>query len=92
MAFVEDLAPFFADFGEAGTLNGSAVRVVFDVPTESATAAPGMYAATPQAQIATASVPANPEGLALTLDRGAYIVREHLPDGTGLSLLLLSLA
>lgn len=92
MALVEDLTPFFADFGEAGTLDGNAVRVIFDAPMESATAVPGQYATTPQVQIATASVPASVEGITLSLNRGAFIVRERVDDGTGLSLLLLSLA
>jgi len=92
MAFVEDLTTFLADFGEAGTLNGAAVRVIFDAPMEAGGGMPGMYATTPQVQIPTTSVPAGVEGLQLTLDRGAYIVREHIADGTGMSLLLLSLA
>jgi hypothetical protein len=37
-------------------------------------------------------VPASVEGSTLALDRGAFIVRERVDDGTGLSLLLLSLA
>lgn len=31
MAFAEDLSPFFADFGEAATLNGVAVRGMVNV-------------------------------------------------------------
>lgn len=34
MAFVEDLAPFFADFGEAVTVNAVAVRAIFDQASE----------------------------------------------------------
>lgn len=33
MAFVEDFAPYFADFGVAGTLAGTAVRGLLDVET-----------------------------------------------------------
>lgn len=88
MAIVEDLAPFFADFGEEGTLAGQAVRVIFDAPTESQLMG-GALAAVPQVRIATQSVPAGVEGAALDLERGAYTVREHIADGLGVSTLLL---
>ena len=32
MAFTEDMTPFFTDFGDAATLGGAAVRVIFDGP------------------------------------------------------------
>jgi hypothetical protein len=89
MAFTEDLTPFFADFGDAGTLAGVAVRVIFDVPMEQQLAGAGLMASVPQVQIATASVPSNVEGAALVIPQGSYTVREHVADGTGLSLLLL---
>lgn len=92
MAFVEDFTPFFADFGDAGTLDGVAVRVIFDTPTEQQLAGPGLLAAVPQVQIATASVPSSVVGLSLVIPQGAYIVRERQDDGTGLSLLMLGLA
>ena len=34
MSFAEDLAPFFADFGEAVTVNGATVRAIFSSATE----------------------------------------------------------
>lgn len=34
MAFVEDLAPFFADFGEAVTVNGVAAVAIFSSASE----------------------------------------------------------
>lgn len=34
MAFVEDLSPFFADFGEAVTVNAVAVVGIFDLASE----------------------------------------------------------
>jgi hypothetical protein len=36
MAFVEDLAPFYAEFGESVTLNGVAVTGIFDNATADA--------------------------------------------------------
>jgi hypothetical protein len=91
VAFTEDLTPYFADFGDAATLAGVAVRVIFDGPGGTAN---GMTIEAPQVQIASASVPATYKGAALVIStgRGAgnYKVREHLPDGTGLSLLSLT--
>lgn len=93
MAFAEDFTPYFADFGVAGSLAGVPVRVIFDAPAQNAYgAAGGIYGLQPQVQIATASVPGNVEGQLLVLASGDYTVREHIPDGTGLSLLVLSRA
>ena len=92
MAFVEDLTPYFADFGVDGTLHGAAVRVIFDAAVAPQLGGAGMLAAGPQAQIATASVPASPAGKVLVIPAGTFTVREHLPDGTGLSVLTLTKA
>ncbi len=87
MAFVEDLTTLFADFGDAGTLDGAAVRVIFDQPTEQQLGE--VLSAVPQVQIASASVPAAVEGKTLVIPQGTYTVRQHIADGTGISLLLL---
>lgn len=92
MAFVEDLAPYFADFGEVGTLAGEAVSVIFDALPDQVLGGVGMAAPQPQVQIATASVPSSVEGAALVVAAGSYTVREHIPDGTGMSLLMLTRA
>ena len=55
MAFAEDLTPYFADFGDAATLAGVAVRVIFDGPGG---LQGGSTIESPQVQIASASVPA----------------------------------
>jgi len=89
MAFVEDLTPLFADFGDAGTLNGVAVRVIFDTPTDQQLGGVQLTASVPQVQIATASVPASVVGMTLVIPQGSYTVRERQDDGTGISLLLL---
>lgn len=87
----DDLAPFFADFAVDATLDGQAVRVLFDAQATDLLGG-GIIAQQPQVHIATASVPANPEGLALVLTQGTYTVRAHLPDGTGISVLHLTRA
>ena len=86
MAFVEDLTPLFADFGDAGTLAGQPVRVIFDVPMQDQL---GVLSSAPQVQIATASVPSSVEGSTLVIPQGTYTVREHMADGTGVSVLYL---
>ena len=92
MPFAEDLTPLFADFGDAGTLAGQPVRVIFDAPVEDQLGGAGVLSSVPQVQIATASVPADVEGAALVIPQGSYTVRQHVADGTGLSLLLLRAA
>lgn len=91
MAFAEDLAPYFADFGDDATLAGVAVRVIFDGPGGQQG---GITIEAPQVQIASASVLAAYKGAALVISTGrgagSYKVREHLPDGTGFSLLSLT--
>jgi hypothetical protein len=89
MSLVENLSPFFADFGDAGTLAGAPVRGIFDAAVRDQL---GVLAADPSFQLPTAQVPANAFGAALVVPQGSYTVREHLPDGTGMSLLLLSKA
>lgn len=88
MAFTEDLAPYFADFGQAATLEGQAVRVIFDAP--SGTDFGSISATQPQVQIASAAVPLNVFGKTLVAPQGSFTVREAIPDGTGMTLLLLS--
>lgn len=93
MAFTEDFSTFLADFGDDGTLDGVAVRGIFDAP--SAAQALGNTSASaqePQFQLPTASVPAGVFNKVLTVPQGSYRVHEHLPDGTGMSLLLLTKA
>ena len=91
MAFVEDLTAFFADFGDDATLGGVGVRVIFDGPGAQLA---GMTVESPVVQIASASVPTDYTAaqLVISTGRGAgtYNVREHAPDGTGMSLLSLT--
>lgn len=54
----------------------------------------GMGIATTQPRItcATTQVPADPVGQAVAVAGGSYVVAEHQPDGTGVSVLLLEVA
>ena len=84
--FTEDLSLFLADFGQSGTLAGAPVRVIYSDPAETDL---GIRAAGPQAEIPTAQVPAQSFGAQLVIPQGTFTVREALPDGTGMTLLLL---
>lgn len=93
MAFQEDLSVFVADFGSAGTLAGLPVRGIYDGPTITASLGEiGADAAEPQFELPSTMVPANSYGLTLVIPQGTFSVRQHLPDGTGMSLLLLTKA
>lgn len=85
--FVEDLAPYFVDFAVAGTLAGQPVRVIFDEPTDLTL---DQRLRRPQAQIASASVPAAWRDAALVIPQGSFTVRDVEADGSGLSLLMLT--
>ena len=89
----EDLGVFWRDFGVDGTLDGQAVRGIYDAPAELAFGGNGAVAATePQFVLPTVQVPGSPYGKALVVPTGTFSVREHQPDGTGVSLLLLTRA
>ena len=106
MAFVEDISAFFADFGVDATLAQQStvawpgdplpfaavdVRVIFDNPT---TQVDEVMAPVPQAQIDSDDVPHYVLGAKLIVlegpHAGTYLVRESIPDGTGLTLLMLT--
>jgi hypothetical protein len=90
MAFVEDLAPFFADFPAVdATLDGQALRVIFD--REYVQAFDGIGSTGPAATAPSASVGAATTSSMLVVAGNTYRVRSVQPDGTGVSLLLLEL-
>jgi hypothetical protein len=92
--FVESLAPFFADFAApACTVGGVSVKAIFDAdPTVGRVGMMGMAGTQPALMLATASVAADPVGLAAVVNGVSYVVAAHEPDGTGMSLLLLERA
>lgn len=89
MAFAEDLSVFVADFGDDGTLAGAPVRGIFSDPADTQL---GIRAAGPQFELASAQVPAQVFGAQLVIPQGTFTVAESLPDGTGMTLLLLQRA
>jgi len=93
MPFAEDLSIFVSDFGDVGTLDGYSVRGIFETPGVSLGLVDVAVAAVqPQFQMPTASVPPAAFGKTLVIPQGSFVVREHIPDGTGMSLLLLTKA
>lgn len=86
---VENFSAYLRAWGVDGTLAGAPVRAIFDDP--GATLG-GMAVREPQVQLPTASVPANVYDAALVIPQGSFKVREHIPDGTGWSVLLLTKA
>jgi hypothetical protein len=95
MAMTEDLSVFFSatEFADAATLGGVAVTGIFDSAYASASVgAFGMAGSAPALTLPTASVPADPVGLAAVVNGVSYLVAAHEPDGTGISRLLLESA
>lgn len=90
MAFVEDPAPFLADFAVAATLQGVAVAsgVIFDAEYREAI---GNYVegSAPVALAIAAEVPSVAQGQSLVIGATTYKVRGVEPDGTGFVLLRL---
>lgn len=88
MPFVEDLTVFLADFGQDATLAGASVRVIFEA---AGTAQLGLGVLDPAVQLPTASVPSAYRDAELVIPgAGTYLVRDHVPDGTGWSTLVLT--
>lgn len=95
MPFAEDLAPFFntAEFASDATLNGVAVRGIFDAAYQLGdVGGQGMASTAPVLTLATTDVPASPVGKSVVVNSVSYVVAAHEPDGTGVSLLLLKRA
>lgn len=94
MAFVEDLTLYFADFGVAATLAGVPVRGIFDAAggAHGLGQGGGIVALEPRFTLPSADVPGAVFGATLAIGAAGYTVREHLPDGTGVSTLLLQAA
>jgi hypothetical protein len=89
----EDLAPFFADFAVDATVNGQAVRGIFDNGFASAEVGlVGMSSARPMLTLPTAGLSANPVGQTAVVGGTSYLVAAHQPDGTGVSTLMLERA
>jgi len=84
--FVEDLAPFFSDFGQPATLAGVAVTGIFDNPY---TEAFGMASRVPIFQLPTEDLGAAVQGSTLVTGGVTFRVTAVQDDGTGVTTLIL---
>ncbi len=94
MAITEDFSAFFAvsEFASPATLGGVAVAGIFDNGYALGSVGTfGMASTQPSLTLPTASVPANPVGMAVVVGGSSYLVAAHEPDGTGISRVLLEL-
>lgn len=93
MPFNEDLSAFFADFADQAQLGGQPVRGIFDNGYAlAAGGVVGLASTQPAFTLATSSVGPDVVGQTLVVGSTSYVVAEHQPDGTGVSLLLLERA
>lgn len=73
-----------------GVLGGVTVSGIFDQAYDVAgVGLSGMSSGTPAFTLPTSAVPASPVGVVLVVNAVNYVVAEHQPDGSGLSVLLL---
>jgi hypothetical protein len=82
VAFTEDLAPFFADFGGAATLNSVAVTAIVD--TQTVIEVEGIATQQPTALVRTSEASVAAPGQSFVANAVTYIVRQVLrepPDG-----------
>lgn len=93
MAFVENLAPMLADFGEPVVLAGASVRAIFD--TQAVDPITGAVTLEPSVLLRAASAPAAAVGQTMVRNTAtgavSYTVRQVLqepPDGALLRLVL----
>jgi hypothetical protein len=83
VAFTEDIAPFFADFGGAATLNSVAVTAIVDTQTVIEVDG-GVATQQPTALVRTSEASVAAPGQSFVANAVTYIVRQVLrepPDG-----------
>jgi hypothetical protein len=88
MAFIEDLAPFFAEFSVPATLGAASIRVIFDKAYIGVLM--GMVESTGPCCLAMDNdIPNVKQGASITVNGKAYLVTGVEPDGTGITTLQL---
>ena len=93
MAFAEDLTAFLStnDFAVMATVNGAQVAVIYTADyTPASVGSFGMASSSPAIELRTQDVPPSPAGKPVTVNGAAYTIAEHQPDGTGMSVLILT--
>ena len=93
MAVIDDISAYTQAFGVSLTLGAATVRAIVDKGYSGAQVGiAGMATTQPMLTLGTADVPEPVVGVSVTVDSVPYVVAEHRPDGTGLSVLLLEAA
>ena len=87
MNLAADMPVFFSDFGVAATLDGGAVRGVFD--SEYMQAFDGMAGTTSMFRLPSTSAASATTSSVLVVGAASYRVRSVQPDGTGVTVLML---
>ena len=87
MAFIENLDPFFSDFGTPATVGGAAVVGIFD--NAYATSLGFTAGTSPVLIVKTADAPNVAQDVAVVIGGINYTVTDVEPDGTGLLVLRL---
>jgi hypothetical protein len=92
--FVEDMSAFFSpsEFAIEATLDGVTVRGIFDNAFVASGYGMGMATTNPTMTMPTSQLPADPVGKPFIYGGLSYVVAEHHPDGTGMSVLMLERA
>jgi hypothetical protein len=89
MDFAADIPAMTLDFGVNATLNGVAVRGIFDNDYVVQDMGGGVASSGPAFTLASSSVPSPVVGLVLVVNATSYKVVEAMPDGTGITRLQL---
>ena len=84
--FAEDHGIYLADFGVDATLDGQAVRVIFD---NAYTEVLGLATRSPRAGLPSSSAGSAQQGSVLVVSGTTYQVASVQPDGTGWTELML---
>lgn len=89
MKFVEPLGVYFGDIAKDATLNGTAVKVIFDDGYQLGLSE--FEGRNPQVNMKEADIPAGTQhGASLVITGvGSFTVREIQPDGNGMAVLQL---
>jgi hypothetical protein len=87
MAFTEDFASYFVDFGVIATVDGVSARGIFD---NDFLTAMGITAGTgPVLLCSAADITSAEQGDSVTVNAVSYTITAKEPDGTGMTLLRL---
>lgn len=86
MAFAEQRAAFFPDFGITAVVDGVSCSAIFDAPADDVL---GLTGTKPSLLVASADITSAAIGDAVTANSASYTIAELQPDGTGMTRVIL---